>query len=52
MTSSLAKRSRRLIEVWRALSDDVTAKILTLAGLRADDFDDVTATEDGEVALR
>ena len=55
MTSSLVKRSRRLIEVWRALSDDVTAKILTLAGLRADDvddFDDVTATEDGEVALR
>ena len=47
MTSSLAKRSRRLIEVWRALSDDVKAEILSLAGLRpddVDDFNDVTAT--------
>ena len=48
MTSSLVKRSRRLIEVWPGLADDVKAeilKILTLAGLRpdeVDDFNDVT----------
>ena len=33
----------KLIEVWPALSDDVKAEILTLAGLRPDDVDDVTS---------
>ena len=30
----------KLIEAWLALSDDVKAEILTLAGLRPDDVDD------------
>ena len=40
MTSSSVKRSRRLIAVWPALSDDARVEILALAGLRPDDVDD------------
>ena len=31
----------RLIDVWPALSDDVRGEMLTLAGLRPDDVDDL-----------
>ena len=43
MTSSLAKRSRRLIEVWLTLVDDARAEILSLAVLRPYDVDDLDA---------
>ncbi len=38
----------KLIEVWPALTDDLKTDILTLAGLRPYDFDDVTETTDAE----
>ena len=43
MTNSLAKRSRRLIEVWLTLVDDARAEILSLAVLRPYDVDDLDA---------
>ena len=46
-------RLARLIEVWPALADDVKGEMLTLAGLRpydVDDVNDVTTATHGEGA--